>query len=196
MFIIKNNVIRHLRHFDSSIAKYVKIRTKPYLLYMNRIYIIHDQKSRFFYKILRSKLESRPNMESIHARNFKFENTKSAWQNIYKQKICDINIVRIKEFNFKLINNILPCGKILNKWQTNVSAKCEYCSQIETIQHMIYECERVKIIWKLISEIIKCNIMLKTITCGWPSYDISKKLYCFNVIISIVTYAIFRINSH
>ena len=60
---------------------------------------------------------------------------------------------------------------------------------------MIYECDRVKMLWKLIAETIKCNIMLKTIICGWPTYDISRKLNCFNVIISVVANAIFRMNS-
>ena len=81
-------------------------------------------------------------MESIHARNFKFATTKSLWKNVYHQKVCDIRIANIREFNYKLINNIIPSGYWLSKWKRDISEKCAICNQLETTQHMLFDCVR------------------------------------------------------
>ena len=32
---------------------------------------------------------------------------------------------------FKILYNIVPCGKIVSKWKKNVNDKCEVCGEIE-----------------------------------------------------------------
>ena len=65
----------------------------------------------------------------------------------YKQKIVDIKIVKLKEFNFKLLHNIVPCGKTVSKWNKNISEWCAICGECETTKHMLFECKRVNNIW-------------------------------------------------
>ena len=50
-------------------------------------------------------------MESVFSNEFGFEKRKTTLEKIYKQKIVYIKIVKLKEFNIKLIHNIVPCGK-------------------------------------------------------------------------------------
>ena len=102
---------------------------------------------------------------------------------------------QLKEFNYKLLNIILPCGYWLNKWKKSIGEKCEFCNETETIQHMLYSCPRVKEMWNSISFILKCNISWKNIVCGWPLYDNHSKILSYNFIITIVCCAIFRLNS-
>ena len=68
-------------------------------------------------------------------------------------------IPKVCEFNFKLLQNIVPCGKIC-KWQKNVFNACEHCLEIET-RHMLYECPRVLEIWNLVSIVINVNLNWK-----------------------------------
>ena len=194
--VIKKYIYKRLTHIDITVAPHVKVREKPYIIYKNKINFISDKKSKFFYIVLKSKTESRQNMETIYSRNFRFANNKYTWETIYQQKLADIDIIKVKEFNFKILQNILPCGKVLSKWKTSISSKCSHCSELETVSHMLYECTRTQEIWEQISKCINCNISWKNIVCGWPNYTRSNKIKAYNVIISTVAYAIFKVNSN
>ena len=116
-------------------------------------------------------------MESIWSRAFNFQNCESMWINIYEQKVLDVNVVKIAEFNFKVLHNVIPCGKILNKWQGHISDKCEDCKQIETAEHLLYSCNKIKKVWEKVSLVLKMNIKWKNIVCGLPSSDRSKNVF-------------------
>ena len=93
---------------------YVKIKYKiKALLYDGNLHNINELRGRFFYKMLNKKCDNN-NMESIFSREFAIERRKCTWNKIYTQKIKNIKIIKLKEFNFKLLHNIVPCGKILS----------------------------------------------------------------------------------
>ena len=177
---------------DTSIAPYVKI--KPLNKLFSRIRSMKC-KSIFFYYVLCSKCVSRGNMESIFSREFQFPNKHYIWENVYKQKLCDLKIPKLCEFNFKLLHNVVPCGKTICKWQRNISEICAYCSEVETTKHMLFECPRIKSIWNDFAQVMNINIKWKHIVCGFPSYEASKNISLFNYVISIIAYSIFKLNS-
>ena len=123
------------RNYDLSTAKYTKIRLNPTILHNNKIYDVSNQKSKFFYKCLIQKVISRGNMETIWSKYFDFSNSKQIWNSIYTQKVITPKIIKIAEFNYKILQNILPCGQVLHKWQHNISDKCNHCGEIETVEH-------------------------------------------------------------
>ena len=194
-YIIKNYVVKKIKKYNLSIAPYVKIQMTNHILFQNKLYAIPACTSRFLYHMLNQKEKSRGNMESIYANNFGFENNKQLWQNIYKQKLNDICLPKIREFNLKLLHNILPCGYILNKWKENVNSYCSVCNSIETVQHMLFDCERIIEIWKKVSKLINMPINWKEIVCGYPKYKSNTTIVCYNYIVSIIAYSIFKINS-
>ena len=181
---------------DLTIAPFVKIRQQAELLFKNKIFIINDQKSKFFYHILKERSKSRGAMESLYSREFSFENDKILWANIYKQKLIELKDSKLCELNFKVLHNIVPCGYTVSKWQNNISKYCSVCNSIETTKHMLFECDRVKIIWDIISNVLKVNISWKNIVCGFPKYSTSKKTILINYIFTIVSYTIFKENSY
>ena len=129
-----------MRTIDFSISPDVKIKYQiKAILYDGKLHNINELKSSFFYKILNKKCNNN-NMESIFSREFAIEKRKCTWIKIYTQKIKNIKIIKLKEFNFKLLHNIVPCGKILSKWKPNISEHCEICKDIETTKHMLYDC--------------------------------------------------------
>ena len=133
-------------------------------------------------------------MESVLGREFDIhgETLRNA---VYWQKIRKINVPKLAEFNFKLLHNIVPCGKVIHKWQNYVSENCEFCGKIETTKHMLFDCPRVIDIWKMINNHINLMVTWKHILCGFPSYDITQKLCDLNYVIVIVAYAIFKENN-
>ena len=140
------------------------------------------------------KCKTNGNMESIYSRDFNTHGSK-LWKDIYSQKVKLISIPKIAEFNFKLLHNIVPCGYVLNKWNTKIDMNCQVCNSLETTKHMIYDCHRVRQIWNMISDLLKVNISWKKIVCGFPGYELSNKITILNYVISVICYTIFKSNS-
>ena len=166
IFMVKKYVLKKIKKYNISNAKFVRVNPHLNILYKNKYYNIKFQKSKFYYKCLLFKAHTHGNMESIWSRAFNFQNCESMWINIYKQKVLDVNVVKIAEFNFKVLHNIIPCGKILNKWQGHISDKCEDCKQIETAEHLLYSCNKIEKEWEKVSIVLKINIKWKNIVCG------------------------------
>ena len=131
-------------------------------------------------------------MESIWNRDFNLNTL--AWKNIYNQKIHEIKLRKISEFNFKLLNNIVPCGYIVSKWENKVSRFCDVCGQVETVKHLLFDCDRINILWQEISNKLKIRITWKHVVCGYPNFESTIKIRSLNYIISIIAYVIFREN--
>ena len=195
LYLVKKSIVKHLKHLDTSIAKYTKISLQPTILWQNKQILINNQKSKFFYTILKDRNKSNGHMESVYSRQFGFDNCRNVWRNVYKQKLTDIRIPKLREFNFKILNNIVPSGCLLHKWKSKISDKCEHCNSPENTEHMLFSCKRVKTLWNLISMSAGIQISWKVIVCGWPGYQNSEKLQCLNMIIVMISYGLFKINS-
>ena len=65
---------------------------------------------------------------------------------------------KLKEFNFKLLYNIAPCGYTLAKWNDKISAECVLCGQVETLGHMLYECHYISHICNMVSQGLKIHV--------------------------------------
>ncbi len=180
-----NNVAKRL---NTENANYINYNKTPIFLF-EKYTEIYDQKSKFFYNILISKKFQRAPMEHVWSTKFNFINNKSSWENIYKEKIINEKYKKFAEFHFKLLHNILPCGNIVSKWNCNVSKFCAYCNCIETIQHIYYDCERIKTLWNYIGSMIDMNIQLRHIIIGY--HDTSNVTYFRNKLFSIVLYTVY-----
>ena len=98
-----------------SIAPYVKIKRYSHTLYKTKLHELKHCNSNLFYNILCDKITTRGNTESVYSREFKFGNKPSAWENVYTPKMKDLKIPNVCEFNFNLLQKIVPCGKIICK---------------------------------------------------------------------------------
>ena len=157
-FMIKNNVVKKLRKYDLSIAPYVKLQHNCSIIFRNKRYEIQACTSKLLYNMLKQKEISRGYMESVYAQKCGFENDKQLWHTIYLQKLVDIGVPKLREFNLKLLHNILPCGYVLNKWEKHVNNKCPVCDEDETVKHMLFDCNRIREIWRCISDAINVPV--------------------------------------
>lgn len=152
--------------------------------------------SKQLYKSLCHK-RTRNMMEKRFSTEFSFENNEDVWSKIYCQKIKEVKIIKLKEFNFKVLNNIVPCGYLVSKWKENVSEKCQVCNNIENTKHMLFECNRIYNIWNQLSESLEINIEWKQIVTGLFDEELESEQVTFiNLLISTVIYTIFKHNSH
>ena len=112
----------------------------------------------FFYELLKKEVQERNYMEARLSERFHFENTIFVWKSIYMQKVKFVYCVKLAEFNFKVLHNLVPCGYTISKWDKNIQSKCDYCGNEETTEHMLLTCNRINVIWSNLEKVLKMNI--------------------------------------
>ena len=196
MFMFNNSTVRKLKAMDLSVAPHVKIQLCNDVLIGNKLYKIKELDTKLLYNGLIEKTStSRNKMESLYNKEFHIENKKPTWNKIYEQKIIGMKAAKLREFNFKMLHNIVPCGYVVSKWNVNVKANCDRCGSVETTKHMLFECVYINNIWDKISSIIKIAIQWKHVVTGFYNFD-SEGVMIYNCIISIIVYAIFKEKIH
>ena len=68
-------------------------------------------------------------------------------------KVVQEKEIKLKEFNFYLLHNILPCIKNLAKWRIKPNDRCDVCGQSQTVEHLLYSCIYVKPLWRVTEKI-------------------------------------------
>ena len=97
-------------------------------------------------------------------------------------------------FHFKTIHQILICGKILSKWESNVSQNCKLCNKEDDISHMLFTCVMVRNVWKDVSNILQCELKLEHIIFYHnENYHSNMDNELINYCISEVAYSIYKL---
>ena len=78
-------------------------------------------KSYVFYTVLINKKAQKNYLENYWRQLFNYEKGILNWKVVYKQKVKSVKYVKLAEFNYKVLNNIVPCGKIVSHWDESVS---------------------------------------------------------------------------
>ena len=112
---------------------------------------------------------------------------------VYAQNFKCLKYSKFTEFKFKIIYNILPCGNLLCNWNNNYSGLCVYCGEAENITHLLYECSRIKNIWRVVTNCMKTNILLKHVSLSIQFSIENYVLQTQNICIVIISYAIYSV---
>ena len=152
--------------------------------------------SKFFYNILLNKRFIHPYCEETWNRHLKVY-TPLQWKIIWISQTISISKDRkFAEFNFKILHNILPCGKNLLKWKLSKNDQCCLCNVTDSYEHLFLNCRRLGNFWQRFSTLLnKLNIQhqvnLHTIIFGYKSLH-NHPVYRFvNFIITIAKYCVF-----
>ena len=104
---------------------------------------------------------------------------------------------KIRQFNLKLIYNILPFKDNLFKWNISSNAECKFCHNNESLMHNLLHCPKVKNIWEKVKYLMhECSgtdvvidQRLLLIGCGIEQ----DKFLFINLIIIFLEYAIYKV---
>ena len=108
-------------------------------------------------------------------------------KNAFYNKVFLEKEIKLREFNFKVLHGILPCNKNLKQWKIIDCDKCDVCDEIQTIEHLLFQCTYLKPLWKIIENTFKIKITFKTICC--LNNDANLK---YNTIITLITFLIYK----
>ena len=191
---MKKSIQQKSKNFNATKSRFINISNvhKTPLFYDGNAFInLKHKKSNVFYKILVKKKATRHYMEKVWTRKFTAHFDVADWRNIYNRKIKSIPCAKLGEFNYKLIHNLIYPGYILNKWKPSVSSHCSFCSELETLEHLLFLCGRVQNIWKKVGTAFKVDLRWHHLIVGFDEThaDIINKTR--NLIITIVMFAIF-----
>ena len=122
--------------------------------------------SKLFYKTFVEKKYQKPLSERKWDNYLGISLNNLDRQNIYVTSLKSLEYKKFCEFKFKILHNILPCGKLVSKWSPTQPYYCQFCLEPETIVHMLYTCSSVKNIWLKVSEILQLEIQCKHVILG------------------------------
>ena len=111
-------------------------------------------------------------------------------ENIYIHNFKALRYKKFSEFKYKVLHNILACNDKLSKWEKTQSPTCSVCKEKKDISHMLYNCLRIKLIWKSISNCLNLNVLLKHVILGIQCDNyISENQFICIVIVSYTIYS-------
>ena len=129
------------------------------------------------YKISKFKV-----LETILGRPLAMLEIESMCQN----KIVKITEQKLREFNYKVIHNILPCGALLSKWCKDRPKDCDICSLKEDVHHLLWECQLAQKLWTVVGNALDTVICKQDLFIGRSHAD------DFNFVISFMAFELYK----
>ena len=77
------------------------------------------------------------------------------WPNVFKRYFIFTKENKLRQFNFKLIYNLLPVRKNLLKWNLINEGHCSHCRVEEDVIHAFFTCKLNSLFFTYIENIIK-----------------------------------------
>lgn len=140
-------------------------------------------------KLVYQKLKSKK-VESLKMTNWATKLNINFSENIIKKLlISKIQMTvenKLKEFNYKVITNILSCNHYLAKWKQNVSGLCEICNVNDDILHLLCNCKLAKTIWTKVQVVLDRQITAQDILFG------INESVAINQLFSITAFTIYK----
>ena len=123
---------------------------------------------------------------SKHVELFKKNNV--TFETVCKRKLVNMREIKLKEFNYKLMFNLIPCNKNLEKWKIIDSDICDVCKDVQTTKHLLFDCSYVRILWEIMELIVGSEIFYSDILCG---FDTEKSLFA-DYLCTICAFVIYK----
>jgi hypothetical protein len=76
----------------------------------------------------------------------RYEIADEDWKVVFKN-YAEIKDAKLKAFQFKILNNIIPCNSYLKKIGRSITDKCRSCNEIEDLVHYFIGCHKATNIW-------------------------------------------------
>jgi hypothetical protein len=121
---------------------------EPFLYCSNRLLALSIAKNKDVYWEFVSRKTTRPICALMWSTRYNIKIDE--WKSIYKF-YADIKDTRMKAFQFKILNNLVPCNLYLSRIGKSDTNKCTKCNELEDIMHYLANCPDSSIIWNQVS---------------------------------------------
>ena len=109
------------------------------------------------------------------------------WAAIANNKLTNQTEVKVAEFNYKVLNNILATNANLFRWGKSQTPQCIYCAQdMHTSKHLLWDCMHISRLWKKVGDALNYAMTWQKIVIGVHGNKV------LNSIVSLVAYIIYK----
>ena len=79
--------------------------------------------------------------------------SQSEWDSVFQEFLNHVRPVKLRYFQFRVLNRVLTTNVIRNKWHPQVSQLCSFCQeQPEIVVHLLCQCSKIKPPWVKLSK--------------------------------------------
>ena len=152
----------------TKVVKYIQKSMEEKVIFLGNDISLNTEplKAKSIYNVLMTKHYQRPYTEKLWERILNVKILESEWSKIYNSNLKFQKLKKFAEFKYKILMDILPCGEKLKKWEKSDQDACSVCLRKENTLHLLYDCHRVKDIWREIGKCLNLNIQPKHIVLG------------------------------
>ena len=113
------------------------------------------------------------------------------WVHVYKRNVVQIKENKLRQFNFKVIYNLIPVKRKLFLWKLSNSDTCERCNCKEDLYHALLDCKMNEIFFRNFTQMVKhvYNINVEINIFTLLKIEIEDKI---NDIITIAFWSIYK----
>ena len=120
------------------------------------------------------------------------------WSQIYTLPYAVARETKLQSLQFQILNRYIPCKRFLYMCNKEETDKCQFCGEIDEIDHYFYTCDELKPFFnsfnEWFSDTMEINIVLHSpdIIFGIPNDNNDDLLYSLNFCILFVKSYIFQ----
>ena len=110
------------------------------------------------------------------------------WE-IFAKFLWSVKPTKLRNFQYRILTHSLTTNIKRNKWNSAISPECTFCKkEKETIFHLLVACEKVQVLWVVLTKIIKyyfhMNVLLTPQMILFNSFSgLMKDIITFLVIV-------------
>ena len=109
---------------------------------------------------------------------------------------CALFDNRIKQYRYKLLHRIIAANENLFTWKLSNSPCCNFCNEMETVDHFLIECKYLDTFWTHISYVFKsCGVSKQVRSLHYLDIGYKSELLEYNwinVLFSYIGFAIYK----
>ena len=136
-----------------AMSKFNDIMPLEEKLEMKRYNMNNSIKSKMFYReLIERKTKEIANTAALKWEEY-FYYYDFNWIEIRKLPYLTTRETELHSFQFQVLNRYIACNDSLFKWEKAETNICRACDQIETIEHMLYDCLEAQQFWKSLTDI-------------------------------------------
>ena len=161
---------------------------QPFLSCNNGLIALSIATNRDVYWVLVKKKQTRPICADKWAARYEVAMADNGWKVIYKSYSV-IKDTRMKAFQFKVLNNLIPCNLYLKRIGKSETDKCPYCNELDDIIHFLAACPETLSAWKQLErwwngmtnqriEIMEKDIIIGTVSNEPLQFQLSQIILC------------------
>ena len=176
---------------ENTLKEFSSFNPKQNLFYVQfgtKKFEVSELKSKELYKRMILAKATQPTATTRYETCFNTEFFKLDWKEIYVLPFKTTQSTKLREFQFKVLNRIVYTNHLLHKIGKVISPLCYFCqSEIETLEHMLFDCRHVNDFWKDIYMLLRnqniASVPFSKKYVIFGAYELNSNLLLINQII-------------